>query len=154
MHELAHRIRVFRASTPLFPNINLCIGSCSSYMPELAPGAPSSSQIEISALELSAPAPEILGASSGVGAGAVRYTRFIPANNFRKTLLCLWFGTYSRANGVRGSSGFEHVFWGEMKNNGVSGFHHWAYWAREEQNGRLNYKRYNRINDFGAVRNL
>jgi len=66
---------------------------------------------------------------------------FIP-NNFRETFHKIWFGIYSRAsNGAPGSSGFEHVFLGELK-NGVSGFHHWAFWALEESRDDLNYKGY------------
>lgn len=53
----------------------------------------------------------------------------------------IWFEHYTRSNGALGSSGFEHVFLGELK-NGVSGFHNWLYFAREENNENLNYRGY------------
>jgi len=55
--------------------------------------------------------------------------------DFRKAMQDLWFSEYSRANGVKGSSAFEHVFVGEIKNDEVSGLHNWIrlYWL-EQQN--------------------
>ncbi|GMT32532.1 hypothetical protein PFISCL1PPCAC_23829 [Pristionchus fissidentatus] len=38
----------------------------------------------------------------------------------------LWFDRYSRARGVLDTSGFEHVFIGELKNGEVSGLHNWV----------------------------
>jgi len=75
---------------------------------------------------------------------------FIPLVNFRETFHRIWFGLYSRANGALGSSGFEHIFLGELK-NGVSGFHHWAYFAREELSQDLNYKGYIAQHSLGSV---
>lgn len=66
---------------------------------------------------------------------------FVPKSSFRQAFQKIWFGAYSRQNGVLGSSGFEHVFLGELK-NGVSGFHNWVFFAQEELNKNLNYKGY------------
>jgi len=66
------------------------------------------------------------------------------AEKFKKYLHTIWFGMYSRASGVVGSSGFEHVFVGEMK-NGISGLHSWVRYALLEQTGSINYLGY--IND-------
>lgn len=48
-------------------------------------------------------------------------------------LRTLWFSVYTRGGGVRGSSGFEHVFLHEIKNNEVSGLHNWIYYHDLEQ---------------------
>jgi poly(U)-specific endoribonuclease len=62
----------------------------------------------------------------------------VPSGTFRAKFTEIWFGLYSRSGTVLGSSGFEHVFLGELK-NGVSGFHGWAFFAQEEANTNLDY---------------
>lgn len=55
----------------------------------------------------------------------------------------LWFGTYSRAKGVPDSSGFEHVFMGEIKNGEISGLHNWYrfhYLESQWQKENFDYK--------------
>lgn len=59
---------------------------------------------------------------------------------FREAIHQIWFGLYSRENGTLGSSGFEHVFLGEIKQGKVQGFHNWVFFSKEEQNNNLNYK--------------
>lgn len=55
----------------------------------------------------------------------------------------IWFELYRRERGGRlDSSGFEHVFIGEVKNEEVSGLHNWLQIALEEQAGRLDYRGY------------
>ena len=76
---------------------------------------------------------------------------YLTESNFRSTFEEIWFGQYSRASGRVGSSGFEHVFLGEI-NNGVSGFHNWISFALEEAKGDLNYHGYLEFADFGRVR--
>mmetsp|Transcript_31637 Transcript_31637/g.68446 ORF Transcript_31637/g.68446 Transcript_31637/m.68446 type:complete len:476 (-) Transcript_31637:79-1506(-) len=62
---------------------------------------------------------------------------------FLKLLHKIWFEMYFRQRGGRpDSSGFEHVFVGEIKNGEVSGFHNWIYFYLEEKRGNVNYKGY------------
>ncbi|XP_041097478.1 poly(U)-specific endoribonuclease-A, partial [Polyodon spathula] len=58
---------------------------------------------------------------------------------FIQDLKMMWFGLYSRGNGKLDSSGFEHVFSGEIKNSKVSGFHNWIRFYLLEKQGLLNY---------------
>lgn len=62
-------------------------------------------------------------------------------------LKTIWFTMYSRGHGKIGSSAFEHVFLGELKNNSaVSGLHNWVYYYfKEAQTGTehpIDYKGY------------
>lgn len=62
---------------------------------------------------------------------------------FKKTLYNLWFAMYRRGGrGKNDSSGFEHVFLGEIKNGKVVGFHNWVQFFIEEQAGRVDYQGY------------
>jgi len=67
----------------------------------------------------------------------------------RAKLWDMWFELYSRpaSNPNRGSSGFEHVFLGEL-NNGVTGFHNWLYYDREEPTN-LTYTSCTKYADYG-----
>ena len=60
-------------------------------------------------------------------------------DGFRTYLKRIWFGMYDRDGNNRkntiGSSGFEHVFVGEMKNSAVSGFHNWVSFYQKEKYG-------------------
>lgn len=58
---------------------------------------------------------------------------------------------YSRGGGRIGSSGFEHVFLTELKNNQVSGLHNWLYFNEEEKKHNANYLGYMRKVDLGNV---
>lgn len=65
------------------------------------------------------------------------------SNGFMDILHSIWFELYSRTRGGRpDSSGFEHVFVGEVKDNKVSGFHNWISIYMEEKKGNLDYKGY------------
>ena len=68
----------------------------------------------------------------------------------------LWFDPYDRASSgsALGSSGFEHVFMGESKNNEVSGFHNWLkYRYEEDETQTINYYGYlEEQYDLGDVR--
>eukprot|EP00759_Apiculatamorpha_spiralis_P038561 PhF_6_TR37695/c0_g1_i2/m.56108/K14648/ENDOU, PP11; poly(U)-specific endoribonuclease len=62
-------------------------------------------------------------------------------NEFKKFLHAMWFGLYRRTSGgPLDSSGFEHVFVGEIKNGEVSGCHNWIQIYLEEKKKNLNYK--------------
>ncbi|CEF71104.1 Poly(U)-specific endoribonuclease [Strongyloides ratti] len=69
----------------------------------------------------------------------------VDINNYIGCLKHLWFGRYSRARGVMDSSGFEHVFMGELKNGEVSGLHNWfrfAYLESTSNKNKFDYKGY------------
>ena len=70
--------------------------------------------------------------------------------DWERHLYDLWFGMYDRARTILGSSGFEHVFIGEIKGGSVSGFHNWFHWYTLEQAGELNYLGYWETAEFGA----
>jgi len=64
-------------------------------------------------------------------------------NGFIRLLHKIWFDRYPRSHGGRkDSSGFEHVFVGEIRDNQVSGFHNWVRFYLEEKNGRIDYRGY------------
>ncbi|KAL6732706.1 hypothetical protein Aduo_003438 [Ancylostoma duodenale] len=58
---------------------------------------------------------------------------------FRQWMLQLWFHHYSRAKGKADTSGFEHVFMGEEKNDKVSGLHNWVRFYQLERNATENF---------------
>lgn len=69
----------------------------------------------------------------------------VPADKegFMKLLYRIWFELYHRQRGGRSdSSGFEHVFIGEVKDGSVSGFHNWIQFYLEEKRGRVDYRGY------------
>lgn len=68
---------------------------------------------------------------------------------FKEQLRNIWFGLYQRASGKQGSSGFEHVYLGELK-NGISGLHSWIRYGMEEAKGNVNYFGYTRMIHFGS----
>ncbi|XP_030052444.1 poly(U)-specific endoribonuclease-D [Microcaecilia unicolor] len=61
---------------------------------------------------------------------------------FKNDMKQMWFGLYSRAKGVLDSSGFEHVFHGEIKGGIISGFHNWVHLYMLEKQGQVNYLSY------------
>ncbi|KAI7739513.1 hypothetical protein M8C21_013922 [Ambrosia artemisiifolia] len=64
---------------------------------------------------------------------------------FKRLLSSLWFDLYGRGGTSSCSSAFEHVFVGEIKNQGeqsVSGFHNWLQFYMEEAKGRVDYQGY------------
>ena len=69
----------------------------------------------------------------------------VPASysDFRQLLGKIWFELYNRTRGGRpDSSGFEHVFVGEVKDGDVSGFHNWIQFYLEEKRGKVDYRGY------------
>ncbi|CAK4086180.1 unnamed protein product [Aphanomyces euteiches] len=60
---------------------------------------------------------------------------------FKRKMHEIWFGLYRREV-ANDSSGFEHVFIGEVKDGQVSGFHNWIQMYMEEKAGRLDYLGY------------
>lgn len=72
-------------------------------------------------------------------------------SEFKNLLREIWFDMYSRQRGQLGSSGFEHVFLGELKNNEVSGFHNWLFFSEEEIKGAVDYLGYMKKVDLNDV---
>ncbi|XP_071517800.1 uridylate-specific endoribonuclease D-like isoform X7 [Panulirus ornatus] len=72
------------------------------------------------------------------------------SHGLRQTLEDIWFTLYSRKGGKLGSSGYEHVFIGELKGGKVSGFHNWLNFRKEELEGDLNYMGYMRVVDLNG----
>eukprot|EP00521_Asterionellopsis_glacialis_P013774 CAMPEP_0195301570 /NCGR_PEP_ID=MMETSP0707-20130614/29523_1 /TAXON_ID=33640 /ORGANISM="Asterionellopsis glacialis, Strain CCMP134" /LENGTH=318 /DNA_ID=CAMNT_0040364549 /DNA_START=195 /DNA_END=1148 /DNA_ORIENTATION=- len=67
----------------------------------------------------------------------------LDTEEFVKLLHSIWFGMYDRSkSGFKDSSGFEHVFVGEVKNGEVSGFHNWIHLYLEEKKGAVDYRGY------------
>ncbi|WOG90153.1 hypothetical protein DCAR_0209396 [Daucus carota subsp. sativus] len=65
--------------------------------------------------------------------------------DFKAMMTSLWFDLYGRGGSSSSSSAFEHVFVGEIKQQGeqaVSGFHNWLQFYLEEQKGRVDYQGY------------
>ncbi|XP_047492981.1 uridylate-specific endoribonuclease-like isoform X1 [Penaeus chinensis] len=60
----------------------------------------------------------------------------------------LWFTLYTRKN-ILSSSGFEHVFAGEVRGQKVLGLHNWVYFLQKEQEGDINYMRWLNFIDLG-----
>uniref|UniRef100_A0A0K0EV26 Endoribonuclease n=1 Tax=Strongyloides venezuelensis TaxID=75913 RepID=A0A0K0EV26_STRVS len=78
-------------------------------------------------------------------------------NTLVENLKQIWFHPYSRSRGILDSSGFEHVFMGELKNNEVSGLHNWYRFYVLESRGRdsnFDYKGYiiKRFGTMGSVK--
>ncbi|KFU94903.1 Poly(U)-specific endoribonuclease, partial [Chaetura pelagica] len=70
-------------------------------------------------------------------------SRYGSEQEFVADLKEMWFGLYSRRDGEKDSSGFEHVFSGEVKKGKVSGFHNWIRFYLLEKRGLVNYFSHN-----------
>lgn len=75
-----------------------------------------------------------------IAKGKIRST---DRNDFIRELNRIWFGLYSR-KARNDSSGFEHVFLGEIKEetNEVTGFHNWIQLYLEEKKRTFDYRGY------------
>lgn len=62
-------------------------------------------------------------------------------NEFKNLLYDIWFALYRRDTS-NDSSGFEHVFVGEAKDDKVSGMHNWVQCYLQEKKGNLDYRGY------------
>lgn len=63
-------------------------------------------------------------------------------SSWSRTLRHIWFDLYSRHRGVMGSSGFEHVFLGEIDDGKVKGQHNWIWFYQMEKKDLINYQGY------------
>ncbi len=62
-------------------------------------------------------------------------------SEFQDLLYNIWFDLYRRETSSD-SSGFEHVFVGEIKDDKVSGMHNWIQFYLQEKRGNLDYRGY------------
>jgi len=60
--------------------------------------------------------------------------------SWKRLLRHIWFDLYSRHRGVLGSSGFEHVFLGEIDDGKVKGVHNWIWLYKMEKQGLIDYQ--------------
>jgi len=60
---------------------------------------------------------------------------------FRDTLFDVWFKLYTKDR-PNDSSGFEHVFVGEIRHGKVSGLHNWIAYYLQEKAGHIDYRGY------------
>ncbi|XP_037703398.1 poly(U)-specific endoribonuclease [Choloepus didactylus] len=65
--------------------------------------------------------------------------RYSSEQEFISDLKNMWFGLYSRGGEEGDSSGFEHVFSGEIKKGKVTGFHNWIRFYLQEKEGLVDY---------------
>ncbi|XP_032104315.1 poly(U)-specific endoribonuclease isoform X4 [Sapajus apella] len=65
--------------------------------------------------------------------------RYSSEQEFVDDLKNMWFGLYSRGKEEGDSSGFEHVFSGEVKKGKVTGFHNWIRFYLQEKEGLVDY---------------
>ncbi|XP_055973876.1 uridylate-specific endoribonuclease [Sorex fumeus] len=65
--------------------------------------------------------------------------RYNSEQEFVDDLKNMWFGLYSRGSEEGDSSGFEHVFSGEIKKGKVTGFHNWIRFYMQEKEGLVDY---------------
>ncbi|KAK2183334.1 hypothetical protein NP493_315g03068 [Ridgeia piscesae] len=65
-------------------------------------------------------------------------------NAFKRLLYDIWFRLYKRSREDRhlDSSGFEHVFVGETRQQDVIGFHNWLQFYLQEKRGHIDYRGY------------
>ncbi|XP_075706268.1 uridylate-specific endoribonuclease D-like [Rhinoderma darwinii] len=67
---------------------------------------------------------------------------YTSVESFERDLREMWFGLYTRSKGSLDSSGFEHVFHGEIHKGKISGFHSWVHLYLMEKAGQINYLSY------------
>ncbi|XP_073432871.1 uridylate-specific endoribonuclease D-like isoform X1 [Dendrobates tinctorius] len=67
---------------------------------------------------------------------------YTSVESFESDLREMWFGLYTRSKGSLDSSGFEHVFHGEIHKGKISGFHSWVNLYLLEKAGEINYLSY------------
>ncbi|XP_053598375.1 endoribonuclease CG2145-like isoform X1 [Microplitis demolitor] len=73
---------------------------------------------------------------------------------FKDILKRIWFSQFKRIDGEPGSSGFETVFLAEKFDAEIIGMHNWIYYAKREEDKKLNYLGYIKqtpLGDKGAI---
>nr|CAG4649264.1 EOG090X04MD [Scapholeberis mucronata]SVE93564.1 EOG090X04MD [Scapholeberis mucronata] len=61
---------------------------------------------------------------------------------FKEYLRQIWMGNYNRGGGFESSSGFEHIFLGELDGTTIQGYHGWIKYYLDELAGKVNYLGY------------
>ncbi|XP_058807644.1 endoribonuclease CG2145-like isoform X2 [Phymastichus coffea] len=69
---------------------------------------------------------------------------------FKDTLKRIWFSQFKRIDGAPSSSGFETVFLAEKFDNEIIGLHNWIYFAKQEEDKKLDYLGYIKKLDLGT----
>lgn len=66
------------------------------------------------------------------------------SRELRQEIQRIWFMDYSRTKGITGSSGFEHIFVGELsqEKGEISGLHNWVAAYQREAALLINYQGY------------
>ncbi|XP_069828357.1 uridylate-specific endoribonuclease D-like [Dendropsophus ebraccatus] len=67
---------------------------------------------------------------------------YTSTDSFKSDFKEMWFGLYTRTKGPMDSSGFEHIFQGEIHSGKISGFHSWVQFYLLEKKGEINYLSY------------
>lgn len=73
---------------------------------------------------------------------------------FKDILKRIWFSQFKRIDGEPGSSGFETVFLAEKFDAEIIGMHNWIYYAKREEDKKLNYLGYIKQTPLGDVSKL
>jgi len=74
-----------------------------------------------------------------------KYDLLSSSTTLKAKMKKIWFTTYPRGGTpyyIKGSSGFEHVFIGEVDGDDIGGFHNWVSYTREEEAQRADYRGY------------
>ncbi|KAM4045480.1 LOW QUALITY PROTEIN: uridylate-specific endoribonuclease D-like [Anomaloglossus baeobatrachus] len=66
---------------------------------------------------------------------------YTSTESFKSDFKEMWFGLYTRTKGPLDSSGFEHIFHGEIHSGKISGFHSWIQFYLQEK-AAVNYLSY------------
>ncbi|XP_073432876.1 uridylate-specific endoribonuclease D-like isoform X1 [Dendrobates tinctorius] len=79
---------------------------------------------------------------------------YTSTESFKADFKEMWFGLYTRTKGPLDSSGFEHIFHGEIHSGKISGFHSWIQFYLQEKSGEINYLSYSADGPWSGYPNI